>query len=176
MIPACTICQSSGPQKLPTPFPVRRPPAHASATTVVSTPACCSLSFHAIVYHSAQLCCNCRLFVLQAGPAAQESKEIDPCSQAAQARCHSPSGVGISQLHPLKPRSLCSPNLTSDNPIMVSCYAIPALAGSFDPIFVDRLRVWVETLVPKIMPATDIQPVLVAIVSSLMKLLPVIYG
>ena len=44
--------------------------------------------------------------------------------------------------------------------------------GSSDPTFADRLRVWVETLIPQILAAKDVQSLLVTILTSLMTLLP----
>ena len=37
--------------------------------------------------------------------------------------------------------------------------------GSSDPIFADHLRTWVETLIPQILAAKDIQSVLITILS-----------
>ena len=44
--------------------------------------------------------------------------------------------------------------------------------GSSDPTFADRLRVCVETLIPPILAAKDVQSLLVTILTSLMTLLP----
>ena len=53
---------------------------------------------------------------------------------------------------------------------------IPAAEGSSDPTIAERLRTWVEILVPQILTAKDVQSLLVAVLSSIMTAFPVFHG